>query len=43
MTLAHSAAQAEALTLRFRRIRSRSMALCATLTPEDMIDRKSVV
>ena len=37
MTLAHSAAQAEALTLRFRRIRSRSMALCATLTPEDMM------
>jgi ergothioneine biosynthesis protein EgtB len=37
MTLAHSAAQAEALMLRFRRIRSRSMALCASLTPEDMM------
>lgn len=37
MTLAHSAAQAEVLTLRFRRIRSRSMALCASLTPEDMM------
>lgn len=37
MTLAHSAAQAEVLTLRFRRVRSRSMALCASLTPEDMM------
>src|SRR5579859_6691302 len=37
MTLAQSAAQAEALMLRFRRIRSRSMALCASLTPEDMM------
>ncbi|ULU27816.1 ergothioneine biosynthesis protein EgtB [Dyella terrae] len=37
MTLAPSAMQAEALMLRFRRIRSRSMALCASLTPEDMM------
>jgi ergothioneine biosynthesis protein EgtB len=37
MTLASSAVQAEALVLRFRRIRSRSMALCAPLSPEDMM------
>jgi len=37
MTLASSALQAEALVLRFRRIRSRSMALCAPLSPEDMM------
>ncbi|AIF48721.1 ergothioneine biosynthesis protein EgtB [Dyella japonica] len=37
MTLAQSAVHAEALMLRFRRVRSRSMALCATLTPEDMM------
>ncbi|RAO77591.1 ergothioneine biosynthesis protein EgtB [Dyella jiangningensis] len=37
MTLASSALQAEALVLRFRRIRSRSLALCAPLSPEDML------
>src|SRR5579871_2539727 len=37
MTLASSAVQAETLMLRFRRIRSRSMALCAPLSPEDMM------
>lgn len=37
MTLAQSAVHAEALTLGFRRIRSRSIALCASLTPEDMM------
>ena len=37
MTLAPSATRAEALLLRFRRVRSRSMALCAVLSPEDMM------
>ena len=37
MTLASSAVQAEALLQRFRRIRSRSVALCAPLSPEDMM------
>ncbi|WP_267223341.1 ergothioneine biosynthesis protein EgtB [Dyella silvae] len=37
MTLAQSAVQAEALMLRFRRIRSRSIALCAPLSAEDMM------
>ncbi|WP_114238189.1 ergothioneine biosynthesis protein EgtB [Dyella sp. C9] len=37
MSLAQSALQAEALALRFRHIRSRSVALCAPLSPEDMM------
>jgi len=37
MTLAQSAVQAEALMLRFRRIRSRSVTLCASLSAEDMM------
>ncbi|HET6551989.1 MAG TPA: ergothioneine biosynthesis protein EgtB [Dyella sp.] len=37
MTLAQSAAQAEAWVQRFRRIRSRSVALCAPLNAEDMM------
>jgi len=37
MTLAQSALQAEARVTRFRRIRSRSVALCAPLSVEDMM------
>ncbi|WP_243047352.1 ergothioneine biosynthesis protein EgtB [Dyella sp. RRB7] len=37
MTLAQSAAEAEALLRRFRRIRTRSVALCASLSAEDMM------
>jgi ergothioneine biosynthesis protein EgtB len=37
MTLAHSAAEAEVLASRFRRIRNRSVALCASLSAEDMM------
>ncbi len=37
MTLAPSALQAEALLLRFRHVRARSVALCEPLSPEDMM------
>jgi ergothioneine biosynthesis protein EgtB len=37
MTLAQSAAKAEALVRRFWRIRTRSVALCASLSAEDMM------
>jgi ergothioneine biosynthesis protein EgtB len=37
MSLAQSAAEAEALLRRFRRIRTRSVALCASLSAEDMM------
>lgn len=37
MSLAQSAAEAEALLRRFRRIRTRSVALCASLGAEDMM------
>jgi ergothioneine biosynthesis protein EgtB len=37
MTLAQSAAEAEALAWRYRRIRTRSVALCASLSAEDMM------
>ncbi|WP_430390736.1 ergothioneine biosynthesis protein EgtB [Dyella sp. 20L07] len=37
MTLAQSALQAEALVRRFRHIRTRSVALCAPLSTEDMM------
>jgi ergothioneine biosynthesis protein EgtB len=37
MSLAQSAAEAEALLRRFRRVRNRSIALCASLSAEDMM------
>ncbi|WP_243039752.1 ergothioneine biosynthesis protein EgtB [Dyella sedimenti] len=37
MSFAQSAVQAEALVLRFRQVRSRSVALCAPLSAEDMM------